>query len=85
MTAGCVVELIGQTEAALRFRLFGSLTFVILATWETDWEDCGSSPAWAKKFARLHLKQKKVGMVACTYHPSYRRKLKIGGSKSRPA
>jgi hypothetical protein len=38
-----------------------------------------------KKLARPYLNRKKLGMVACTCHPSYGRKLKIGGSRSRLA
>jgi hypothetical protein len=34
----------------------------------------------AKRYARLHLNGKKLSVVVSTYHPSYGRKYKIGGS-----
>jgi hypothetical protein len=38
-----------------------------------------------KKFIRPHFNRKELGIVACTCHSSHGRKLKIGGSRSRPA
>jgi hypothetical protein len=39
----------------------------------------------AEKFSRPHLNGKLLGMVACTCHPHYNKKHKIGESQSRPA
>jgi hypothetical protein len=39
--------------------------------------DHDSMSTSGKKFGRPHLNRKKVGVVACTYHPSDRRKPKI--------
>jgi hypothetical protein len=46
-----------------------------------DQEDQGSSPSWAK-FGRPHLIRNKLGVVVCTYHPSYGGKHKLRGSWS---
>jgi hypothetical protein len=44
--------------------------------WGWNTEDCCSSLAQAKKFMRLHLKGKKLGVVVCACHSSEGGKLK---------
>jgi hypothetical protein len=51
----------------------------MLATWEADIKKIAVPGQPHKKFAKCHLNGKNVGQVACTYHPSYGEKLKIGG------
>jgi hypothetical protein len=63
---------------------------VIPATKEAEIKKIGGSrPALGKESfcfsMRPHLNRKKLGMVACTCHPTYRRKPKTGGSRSRLA
>jgi hypothetical protein len=62
---------------------------VILATWQTELlrkimipGQPGEKNEW---FARAHVNGKKLGMVVHAYHPSYKRKCKIGGSWFRAA
>jgi hypothetical protein len=54
---------------------------IILATWEAEIGKIAVLGQPGKKmFVRFQLNEKKLGVVACTCHPTYSRKRKIGGS-----
>jgi hypothetical protein len=48
---------------------------------DSNQEDHGSRPAWAKKFAGSHLNRKKLGVMEHVCHPSYTGRYKIGWSQ----
>jgi hypothetical protein len=73
-----------MTETQAGHRWF---TTIILATQEAEIRITvgGNLGCCGGGSLRLYLNGKKLGMVVHACHPSYGRKLKIGGSESRPA